>query len=114
MHDDDYNTSDAMARTEDPQTSQDAAASVNVQQQEDWIEKLLRQAGDDGLTTAEMGELTGRTRDSFSPRMKPMERKGVVVRTGKRRNSPAGRPCTVWRLAPRPTPGNGSFTGGPH
>lgn len=85
-------TSAARARRTDPHTSHEAAASVDVQERERQVLEALANHPE-GLTTREMAEVTGIDRVSLSPRTKPLERKGLVARSGTRDKS------TVWVLA---------------
>lgn len=71
---------DAFARRSDPVTSHEAAAAVEANQLEAAVLDLLRKHG--VLATIEMAQLSGIPRDSLSPRMRPLERKGFVVPVG--------------------------------
>jgi DNA-binding transcriptional regulator GbsR (MarR family) len=75
----------AYARNEDPLTSHEAAAQVNVNNLEGIVvDTLLRNP--EGLTVDELSEVTGIRDKSISPRMKPLEKKELVWRNGKRKN----------------------------
>ena len=79
----------AYARRPDPETAKEAAdqvapavASVNTR-----ILWALRGAGERGLTTKELHAITGISRVTISPRMKPLEEEaGLVARTNERRD----------------------------
>lgn len=93
-----FSHAEAAARASDPESSQEAAAKVNAASLE-WraLELLRRHAA--GLTTKEMTKLDGKERDSFSPRMQPLLRKGFVEMTGEKRAlDGVGVRCIVWRL----------------
>jgi hypothetical protein len=87
-----------LARASDPDTSHDAAAQVNVTACEAAVMAALRTAPVTGLTTWEIADLVpGLGWGSITPRMRPLENKGWVVRSGMRR-TPKGRyrPQIVW------------------
>ena len=79
----------AYARNADPETSHQAANSVDANALEERALLVLRTEGN--LNTKEMSELTGIHVNSLSPRMKPLEEKGLVRRTNERRGG-----CIVW------------------
>ena len=79
----------AYARNTDPATSHAAAATVDANALEERTLEVLRSEGN--LTTKEMSGLTGIHVNSLSPRMKPLEEKGLVRRTDERRGG-----CIVW------------------
>jgi DNA-binding MarR family transcriptional regulator len=84
-------------RKHDPETAKTAARSIKPRLLESLVLGIMRsqQVGIPyGMTTSEIANATGLPRDSISPRMKPMEQRGLVVRTSERRD---GR--IVWRLA---------------
>jgi DNA-binding MarR family transcriptional regulator len=84
----------ARARRTDPVTSHTAARSVKPRLIESLVLNHLRYGNDgNGLTTSEIAERSKIPRDSISPRMRPMEQRGLVVRTSEKRD---GR--IVWRL----------------
>ena len=56
----------------------------------------LRDAGDEGCTSREIAEVTGIDWGTITPRLKPMEEKGAVMRTDKLRMNPSGRRSLVW------------------
>jgi hypothetical protein len=87
------------ARRTDPQTSHDAKASVEVvlARNETLIVGAVRDRG-----TAILDEIiaaTGIQKVSVSPTLRPLERKGILVRTGQTRPGESGRQQTEWRLA---------------
>ena len=86
------NFSQALARRSDPDTSHAAADRVSpkVAALELRVVGALRPLSA-GLTVPEISDLTGIDKWSVSPRMKPLERKGLVRRLAERR----GR-ATVW------------------
>lgn len=85
--------SGAYARTGDPATSHAAAARTDVNVLEGLVVNALgKHPG--GLTSHEIAATTGESLVSISPRMKPLEGKGMVKRTMERRDR-----RTVWRLA---------------
>jgi len=82
----------AFARNSDPDTSHAAARRVTPK-----IQRLERQVIDalrlfpDGLTVHGISAATGLDKWSVSPRMKPLEKKGLVRRLSERRER-----ATVW------------------
>jgi DNA-binding MarR family transcriptional regulator len=81
----------ARARKLDPETSKEAAASVNTTAMEELILYLLYKFGPS--STKELAMKSLRSRDSLSPRMKSLEQRGLVFRTAERRDK-----ATVWAL----------------
>jgi len=86
---------DAMARRTDPDTSHIAAVTVDANRLEGFVLSILGQYPD-GLTTREISTLLHSDMVSISPRMKPLEKKGLVERTAERRGL-SGRRSIVWR-----------------
>ena len=82
----------AYARTHDPSTSHEAAKRVNVTKKENAAMRGLRFLGGRG-NSKEAADAVGEHEWSISPRMKPLERKGLVIRTEERRDK-----CIVWEL----------------
>jgi DNA-binding MarR family transcriptional regulator len=87
-------TYDAWARTTDPETSHVAAEAVNASALET---KVIRALTQQPYTTEEIANRLGLWRDTVSPRMRSLERKGLVERIGKRRNA-SGLHAIVWAL----------------
>lgn len=84
---------EAYARRDDPDTSQQAAATVDANERERQALDGLRQCGG-RATVKEIANAAGVHEWSISPRMAPLERKGMVRRTKERR----GR-SIVWEMA---------------
>lgn len=82
---------EAFARTSDPITSHVAASTVDATLLERLVVDALHQHPNGG-TVKEIATTLARHEWSISPRMKPLERKGLVRRTDERR----GR-SIVWR-----------------
>jgi DNA-binding MarR family transcriptional regulator len=87
----------AAARTADPSTSREAAATVHVADLEARVLRALRQSF--GMTTSELSSKLKLDRVTVSPRIAPLCRKGLVVDSGARRSGPSGRRQIVWRAA---------------
>lgn len=89
------------ARRDDPDTSKAAADKLDAQRLQVMILRMLRDRVL-GLTTLEMAEISGERVNSFSPRMVPLESRGLVVRGTERRQPaiPRSRPGIVWRITP--------------
>lgn len=95
MNDDDlFNWSPGAARHDDPETSHDAAHSVNATALEKECWEALVKFGD--LTTEEIALRLGRPLQTVTPRLVPLERKGRVARTPLRRPGVSGRGRIVW------------------
>lgn len=69
---------DALARTDDPDTSHDAARNLGPKLQKLERDVLDTITGMGGATTKEIAGLLGVARDSISPRIKPMRERGLV------------------------------------
>lgn len=91
---------EAWARVTDPPTSHEAAESVRGDRAT-YLEKLVvKDLKENGPSTT--WEISGRTETNWSsigPRMKPLEKKGLVRKTDKKRLSPNGRNCIVYEAA---------------
>jgi DNA-binding CsgD family transcriptional regulator len=86
----------ALARNTDPGTSHAAARGVAVQERERQVLETLRRYGP--LTTFEIARHLGISRETISPRLKPLARKALVRDTGERRSSGGTKNCIVWGL----------------
>ena len=85
----------AFARATDPQTSHDAARTVDVTLREAQALKGLSMLGGSG-TSRQVAEVVGVDKWSISPRFKPLEAKGRVRRTDERHQGQI-----VWALTPQ-------------
>lgn len=86
----------AFARSTDPQTSHDAARSVEPDLTNLEVTVLIAIPFEpENAILDEVIEATGIEKVSVAPRFKPLEQKGVIFRTGKRRGF-AGRLQTSW------------------
>jgi hypothetical protein len=84
------------ARSGDPDTSHDAAASINTA----YVEGLVMSALEffpEGATSIQLAKALGLTPWSISPRMKPLRQKGLVVDSGERRTGTSRRRSIVWQ-----------------
>lgn len=80
-------TTPGMARATDPETSREAAASVDT----------LRSNPDSSIQ--DVVELTGERYRSISPRFAPLRRKGLIFESGKKKTAQTGRTVQTWRAA---------------
>lgn len=87
-----------LARARDPVTSHAAGVAIAEVQDHlfDQIHSWLSLRGDEGGTSFEIADGTGIERVTISPRLKPMEKLGLVRRTDERRVGPSGRHSIVW------------------
>jgi predicted transcriptional regulator len=90
-----------LARNTDPQTSHDAADSITANQIELEVCNALAVGPS---TTEEIANRLGRDLQSITPRMRPLENKGYVMRTQFTRPGKSGRERIVWQRTPRRTP----------
>jgi predicted ArsR family transcriptional regulator len=81
-------------RRDDPPTSVAAALSIDVTPLEDKVEQAVRRLG--GATSEEVAQLLGIERVTVSPRFAPLERKGRLIASEKRRVGKSGRASIVW------------------
>ena len=86
-----------LSRKTDPRTSQEAGNSVNVTEREHAVLKTMRQRRR-ALTTVEISEFSGIPLWTVSPRMKPLEEKGLIQRVGTKRNETSNRNMTTWKI----------------
>ena len=87
----------AYARREDPDTSKEAAATVNSAALEALVVDALRSNTDSSIQ--DVVEITGERYRSISPRFAPLRRKGLIYVSGKKRAAQTGRTVQTWRAA---------------
>lgn len=90
----------ARARVSDPQTSHEAAQSITavLPRLEAIVLGALKQHRG-GMTSEEIADHLGMDRVTVSPRLKPLERKELIARTGEKRVGRSGRKGEVWKAA---------------
>lgn len=91
--------STARVRNTDPKTSHEAAAWVRNSGQAQRLELAIYEAlrgYEQGLTTEELSYVLPFALTSITPRMKPMEEKGMVYRAGKTKLR-SGRHGIIWK-----------------
>lgn len=81
-------------RKADPKTSRAAAKRANVRKLTTLVVRALRTVG--GLTTEEISVAVRQPLQSITPRMRPLEKAGLVLRTEKTRRGRSGRERIVW------------------
>jgi len=86
------------ARNTDPDTSHEAAHTVDATRLEAKVYATLKENGD--LTSKEISIACGEEYCSITPRMVDMEIKGLVWRVGRRKNPNSNRSAIVWSLKP--------------
>ncbi len=82
------------ARASDPQTSVDAAVSMDATEHRRLILLALK-AGDGNYT--EVAARTGLDRHAVGRRLRELQREGLIVATGEHRLTPSNRRAMVWR-----------------
>ena len=87
----------AYARRTDPITSKESAQRVtaSVSELQQLVLAALRKFGPG--TTEEIARWTAKSLVTISPRLKPLEAKGAVIRSGKKVNQ-SGHAATVWKV----------------
>jgi DNA-binding MarR family transcriptional regulator len=85
-------------RSTDPSTSKEAFESANVNLLESRVLDALRAMGEKGGTAEEIAELLNISLQSVTPRIKPLETKGLVYRNGDRRRGKFNTSRLVVRL----------------
>lgn len=91
--------SEAYARFDDPDTSQDAADDLRGKKANVLEGKVLAAIKKSplGLTNHEIVTATGLDWNTSSPRVRPLVRKNLVYDSGERRPGPGGKKCIVWK-----------------
>lgn len=106
---------EAYARRTDPVTSHIAAKFVKgklANKSETAALKALKDCGH-SLSSHGIVAWTGIPWSSISPRMRPLERKGLVYDTGKTEPGPkSGKPCILWDLVSRRPPDEAATVNG--
>ncbi len=86
-------------RTDDPDTSVDAANSVDATALEAEVLVAFRGTpADYGCTSEEAADFLHMELGSVTPRFRPLEAKGYIYRTAERRPGKSGRNRIVWKL----------------
>ena len=83
-------------RRDDPETSKDAAESVSATQLERIVLSAILRSGERGMTSEEAAVAVGMELGSVTPRLSPLEAKGLIFRTERRRPGKSGRGRIVW------------------
>lgn len=91
------------ARNTDPHTSHEAAASVDVEGLKAVILKAMEEAGSRGVTNDDCVIITGKHRDSLSPRFAQLLDEGKIAPNGETRTTARGKQALVYVLATDPT-----------
>lgn len=88
----------ALFRKTDPETSEQAAATVPVARLEKIVYEAIK-ASPQGLTADEIEKaLPGVKLNSISPRIAPLIKKGYIYDTGERRRASSGRSQRVLKV----------------
>lgn len=89
---------EAYARHTDPDTSKQAANETRGERAQRLQLICMRELFRCTATTHEIADRSGQGWGSVSPRMKQLEIKGFVEKTGEKRPSQYGSACNVYRL----------------
>ena len=82
------------ARNTDPDTSHEAAHSVDATALEAIVRQALKNKGP--MTAREISDVTGIDLQTVTPRLAPLAGKNLARRTDMRRRGPTGRWAIVW------------------
>lgn len=85
-------------RTKDPETSVKAAKSIDATKLELRVFDCICASGLTGRTSEEIATEINMELGSITPRMAPLEQKGLISRTETRRAGKSGRGRIVWAL----------------
>lgn len=88
----------ALSRRNDPDTSRDAAAGVNVTAMEAAVYGAIKAHGP--KTSFEIADILSLSLVTVSPRLRPLADKGMVRDSGVRRMGQSGRNQIVWEITP--------------
>ena len=83
-------------RRGDPPTSQTSAQSVDATRLEKICVGAITRSGGRGMTSEEAAAAVGMELGSITPRFAPLEEKGLIRRTDRRRPGKSGRGRIVW------------------
>jgi len=86
----------AYARNTDPETSWEAAESVDVGRLEGMVLSVLRQYPD-GLTGKQVAHILNMQTDTIRPRFRPLANKGLIYDCGERRIYCSKTSQIVWK-----------------
>ena len=84
------------ARRSDPETSKEAARSVNTTMLEACVYGALKAHGP--MTSFEVADILRLSLVTVSPRLRPMTEKGLVEDSGLKRTGTSGRKQIVWKI----------------
>ena len=88
------------ARSRNPDGDSPTAASVDHLEPQGRLQLLtftgIREATHEGMTAHEVSLAMGFDRHSIQPRISELQRKGLVIASGKRRRNPSGKTAIVW------------------
>ena len=89
-----------MYRTTDPDTSVEAAHSINTARLEALVLCWLRDRGEVGGTAEEISDGLAIALNTISPRTAPLVHKGLIYASPLRRRGRSGRSKIVWIATP--------------
>jgi len=84
------------ARRSDPETSKEAARSVNTTMLEACVYGALKAHGP--MTSFEVADILRLSLVTVSPRFAPLRDKGLIKDTGRRKTGESGRGRTIWAI----------------
>lgn len=92
-----------LARRDDPETSHDAAESIDATNLIEKMYRVMERYGDRGCTSDDVGRhLPGIGVQTYSPRFRQMLDRGMIECTGEKRKGDSGRMQLVRRCLPPP------------
>lgn len=87
------------ARNSDPIPSDEAAGTVDATRLEEVCLRHIR-FWPEGCTSKQLAASTGLPLVTVSPRLKPLEQKGLIYRASEKRKYQSRVACTVWMASP--------------
>ena len=94
-----YTPPHELHRTTDPDTSAEAANSIDPTKSEKRCYSLCAESGEKGITNSEAAAALNKLPNATSPRWRPLARKNLIVDSGERRKSlVTNRREIVWKI----------------
>lgn len=84
-----------LARHSDPQTSHDAAESIDASLLERLVVDVLKKNG--AMTSEQVAIVLNMNLVSISPRFRPLATKGLIFDTGRKARNRSGKSAILWQ-----------------